>query len=248
MRVRIERHPDYPSEERYIIRFYEDDQEIYSEECTWLIQATGGAGKVELFSRERLHAWDNFVLKPASQPEPLKHTFTMEELADGNGLVFPQAGEYHYIDGSVISVVALPNMGYRFKGWFINGVSNTDNPAFTSLTTDTAVQSQGFERDPAYAILSITVTPTLGGVTEPFVGDYVYSINSTVQVKATAFAGYRFDHWELDGVNVGSANPISVVMDADHTLTAVFVVTPKHTLTVNSVPITGVQFQMKKVG
>jgi PKD repeat protein len=37
---------------------------------------------------------------------------------------------------------------------------------------------------------------------------------------------YLFDHWELDSVNVGSANPYSVYMDKDHTLKAVFSLIP----------------------
>jgi hypothetical protein len=34
------------------------------------------------------------------------------------------------------------------------------------------------------------------------------------------------DHWTLDGVDVGAANPYTVTMDADHALTAFFAETP----------------------
>jgi parallel beta-helix repeat protein len=72
---------------------------------------------------------------------------------------------------------------------------------------------------PAY---SLTITATVGGTTDPAAGTYGYTANSTVQVTATPNANYLFDHWELDGVNVGSANPYSVTMDKNHTLKAVF--------------------------
>jgi parallel beta-helix repeat protein len=72
---------------------------------------------------------------------------------------------------------------------------------------------------PAYFL---TITATVGGTTDPAAGTYGYTANSTVQVTATPNANYLFDYWELDSVNVGSANPYSVYMDKDHTLKAVF--------------------------
>jgi hypothetical protein len=77
---------------------------------------------------------------------------------------------------------------------------------------------------PTYALTIIT---TAGGTTDPSPGTYSYTANSQVQV--TAFlntTAYLFDHWELDSVNVGSANPYSVLMEKDHTLKAVFSLIP----------------------
>jgi len=76
---------------------------------------------------------------------------------------------------------------------------------------------------PTYAL---TITTTVGGTTNPTPGTYSYSANSMVQVTAIPNANYLFDHWELDGTNVGSANPYSVYMDKDHTLKAVFSLIP----------------------
>lgn len=41
-------------------------------------------------------------------------------------------------------------------------------------------------------------------------------------VTAIPDSGWKFDHWILDSVNVGSENPYTVVMDTGHSLTAVF--------------------------
>jgi hypothetical protein len=68
----------------------------------------------------------------------------------------------------------------------------------------------------------LTITATVGGTTDPVPGTYSYIANSTVQVTAIPDASYSFDHWELDDVNVGSANPYTVYMDKDHTLKAIF--------------------------
>jgi hypothetical protein len=69
---------------------------------------------------------------------------------------------------------------------------------------------------------NLTITATVGGTTDPAPRTYSYTTNSTVQVTAIPEADYLFEYWELDGVNVGSANPYTVLMDKNHTLKAVF--------------------------
>jgi len=73
---------------------------------------------------------------------------------------------------------------------------------------------------------SLTITTTVGGTTNPAPGTYTYTANASVQVTAIPNADYAFDHWELDTVNVGSANPYTVLMDNNHTLKAVFTYSP----------------------
>ncbi|MGF3573520.1 MAG: NosD domain-containing protein [Candidatus Bathyarchaeia archaeon] len=73
---------------------------------------------------------------------------------------------------------------------------------------------------------NLTITTTVGGTTDPAPGTYSYTVNSTVQVTAIPEVGYLFDYWELDDVNVGSANPYTITMDKNHTLKAVFSLIP----------------------
>jgi hypothetical protein len=73
---------------------------------------------------------------------------------------------------------------------------------------------------------NLTIITTVGGTTDPAPGTYSYTANSSVQVTAIPNADYVFDHWELDTVNVGSANPYTVLMDNNHTLKAVFAYLP----------------------
>jgi parallel beta-helix repeat protein len=75
---------------------------------------------------------------------------------------------------------------------------------------------------PLPPMYSLTIITTVGGTTDPAPGTYSYTANSRVQVTAIPNAGYFFDYWELDGVNVGSANPYAVLMDMNHMLKAVF--------------------------
>ena len=73
---------------------------------------------------------------------------------------------------------------------------------------------------------NLTIIATVGGTTHPPPGTYSYTANSTVEVTAIPDAGYLFDYWELDGANVGSANPFSVNINRDIILTAVFTTIP----------------------
>ena len=69
---------------------------------------------------------------------------------------------------------------------------------------------------------NLTVSAGAGGTTSPVPGVYSHPCGSSVSVTAIPDSCYVFDHWELDSVGVGSANPYSVLMDDDHALHAVF--------------------------
>ena len=69
---------------------------------------------------------------------------------------------------------------------------------------------------------TLLVDATTGGTTNPVPGSYKYDEGVNVTVQAFNNSGYVFDHWRLDDVNVGSANPVNVTMDSNHTLLAVF--------------------------
>jgi hypothetical protein len=86
----------------------------------------------------------------------------------------------------------------------------------------------------------LTLTSTSGGTTNPASSAW-YDAGTIVSVTAIPDMDYVFGHWELDSINVGSANPYNVTMDTAHTLHAVFTYSPPptHYLTVETDP-TGV--------
>ncbi|MEM4700794.1 MAG: S8 family serine peptidase [Candidatus Bathyarchaeia archaeon] len=69
---------------------------------------------------------------------------------------------------------------------------------------------------------TLTITATVGGTTDPAPGTYSYTANSSVQITAIPNVNYLFDHWELNGGNIGSNNLVNVTMNKDYTLHAVF--------------------------
>jgi hypothetical protein len=74
--------------------------------------------------------------------------------------------------------------------------------------------------------LTITVNNIEWGTTTPAPGEYLYVRNTTATVTAKPHETYKLDHWQVDGKKVEPhpGNTISILMDADHTLEAVFAV------------------------
>jgi len=116
-------------------------------------------------------------------------------------------------------------VGVDVKSGPSQDLSGSDGIGDTSYIIDTnkdrypLMKPYGAPPSPIYAL---TITATVGGTTNPSLGTYSYTTNSTVQVTAIPEADYLLDHWELDSINMGSANPYTVTMDENHTLKAVF--------------------------
>lgn len=67
----------------------------------------------------------------------------------------------------------------------------------------------------------LTIKTQNGMDTYPAPGQYRYSEGSIATVYAIPQEGYELDHWNLDGQNVGKANPINISMNMNHTLEAI---------------------------
>jgi hypothetical protein len=147
-------------------------------------------------------------------------TFTQEEYTlkvstAGSGSVNRNnTGPYHY--GDVVQLTAVPATGWSFDHWS-GDLTGSANPATITMTGNKAVTATFTE-----ITCTLTITTTAGGTTSPSLGVHVYSYGTNVEVTAIPYSGYEFDHWELDGVNKGSVNPIFVLMNPDHALHAVF--------------------------
>jgi parallel beta-helix repeat protein len=81
---------------------------------------------------------------------------------------------------------------------------------------------------------TLTILSSTGGTTDPTPGVYTYAAGSNISVTAIPDTNYAFDHWELDGANIGVTNPITVTMDTNHTLHAVFRI-PIHDIAVTNI-------------
>jgi hypothetical protein len=102
----------------------------------------------------------------------------------------------------------------------LDGVYPDDTTITKSI--DQATNASTYGDLTFYPLYNLTMVTTAGGTTTPAPGIHQYPYKTVVSATATADPWYEFDHWELDGVNVGTASPYNVTMDMNHTLKAVF--------------------------
>ncbi|MEM2125298.1 MAG: PKD domain-containing protein [Candidatus Methanosuratincola sp.] len=125
----------------------------------------------------------------------------------------PYAFCWDFGDGSR-SYDQNPSKSYTSPGSYTVTCTLTDSTGITDVKSLQVIIS-------AY----LTIMPSTGGGTSPSSGTYAYTSTQQVSVQASPYSGNSFSNWLLDGQTVVS-NPISVVMDANHTLCPVFAAAP----------------------
>jgi RNase P subunit RPR2 len=137
--------------------------------------------------------------------------------ADAGGVTTPQT--FSWLIGSTHTLAANSPVGcgagcqYVFQSWSDGGAQSHTISVSASITTYTANFYQQF-------MLTTQVSPSGAGTVSVASGSQ--NAGASVPVTESANAGYSFNYWSLDGSNVGGGPSFSVLMNAAHTLTAVF--------------------------
>jgi hypothetical protein len=156
----------------------------------------------------------------------------------GNGTTSPSIGNHYYIEGSGVSITAVPDSGWEFVSWS-GDLTGSANPTTITMDSDkmvTAVFTGG-----------VTTTYTLTTITSPFGGGSItasgidcpgdcvntYDEGTVVTVNATPASGWEFVKWTGNVANTGLSTT-TVTMNSDKTVTAKFaeLSAPKHRLTI----------------
>ncbi len=147
---------------------------------------------------------------------------------DDNSSITEEGYAYYVWDGSHLakapSNVTIGGKKYRLIRWESEGNIEVTDPE--SAETSVIVGEDGtliacYKPVPKHT-LTIIVSPEGSGTTEPSPGSYEYSEGRSITVNATAYEGYEFDYWKLDGEIAGYEPSVTITMDRDHTLIAVF--------------------------
>ncbi len=143
-----------------------------------------------------------------------------------------------YTRDTIVTLTATANDGYNFLAW--NGDANgTVNPATVTMDADKFVTADFSQT--CYA-LTINSNPLAGGSVNAnpapnCASDSTkYGSGTVVTLTASPAAGYAFGNWSGDAS--GAANPTTVTMSADRSVTANFT-TACYTLTTTANPLTG---------
>ncbi|MBI5218958.1 MAG: hypothetical protein HY958_08520, partial [Bacteroidia bacterium] len=122
---------------------------------------------------------------------------------------------YNY--NTTVQLNATPNTGYSFVNW-TGDLTGAINPTSINMNANKSVTANF-----AINIYTLTVIAVNGTVTKsPNQPTYTYGI--TVQLTATPSTGYGFVGWSGD--LTGSANPVTITMDANKNITANFTLNP----------------------
>jgi hypothetical protein len=144
--------------------------------------------------------------------------YTLSISSGSGGTTSPSTGQYQYVAGTQVQVTAYENSGYEFDHWVLDGQNaGSQNPITVTMNSNHNLQPVFYEIPTYY----LTISSSTGGYTSPS-GVQEYLEGTPAQVYAYANTNYQFDYWILDGQNAGSNNPITVNMNDDHQLQAVF--------------------------
>ena len=171
-----------------------------------------------------LHESDTKLGDENIPPQPIDHTtidgtvhvqgFTLTVSTVGSGYVnLNNTGPYYHYE-EVVTLTAVPIVGWSFQSWSGN-LTGPTNPAFLVITGNMSVTAT-FTQDQ----YTLVVTVVGGGsVSEnPSQATYVWGTNVTL--AASASVGWSFAGWSGDAS--GSANPISVNMTSNKSVNATF--------------------------
>lgn len=134
------------------------------------------------------------------------------------GTTAPPPGNYSNAYEANVSVTAIPDSGYALDYWLLDSSNaGSTNPITVLMMANHTLQPVFTQTN-----YTLTIVGAAGGNTSLLPGAYTYAAGQSVQISATAYEGYAFSYWLLDGSQAGSVNPISVIMDGNHTLAPVF--------------------------
>ena len=149
----------------------------------------------------------NFLNTPASQ---FAVVLSSSPIAGGATI-----GSGSFASGTSVTVTATANPGYTFANWTENAAIVSNSPAYTFALTANRNLVANFTLN-TYTVNvaapngSFTITPNQA----------TYNYGNAVAITATPNAGFVFTGWTGDAS--GTANPLTVIIDANKNITANF--------------------------
>lgn len=136
---------------------------------------------------------------------------------NGSGTVHRNPTNMVVPQGAVVTLTAIPSTNWMFDFWSGDATGST-NPINVTMDRDKTITAN-FSPIPSY---TLTVMVSGQGTVDPPGG--IYPSNTMVSLTATPASGWVFSRWT--GSVTGSTNPVTITMNGNKTVTAVFVQPP----------------------
>ena len=134
------------------------------------------------------------------------HYFSEYKIQNGRWIGGPGISE----DGQIVVATKTRASGYNITGVFGMDESYSAAKAYV-----------GYVPEPKASYI-LTISGSGNGTTTPEAGSYSYTEGAVASVTAIPDVGCALDCWLLDAVDVGSANPLKVTMNMNHSLECMF--------------------------
>jgi len=155
-----------------------------------------------------------------------QYTLTVNIAGSGTVTLNPPGGVY--TAATVVTLTAAPAAGFVFSGWS-GDLSGSANPAAITMDANKTVTAT-FTALPQY---TLTANISGNGTVQLNPPGGIYNQGTVVSLTAVPGTGFRFSGWSGD--LSGTANPASLTMNANKTVTATFAPIPRYTLTLSTV-------------
>jgi len=150
---------------------------------------------------------------------PEANNLTIQVSPPGAGITNPSEGVHGELPGSLVALTATASPGFSFTGW-TGPVGDPDSASTSVLMSSDETVIANFVA--ISKTLTIQVSPSGAGTTNPSEGQHSETHGSVVLLTATANPGYSFISWSGPVANPASAST-SVTMTDSETVTANFV-------------------------
>ena len=162
---------------------------------------------------------------PPTPPTPTTYNITVNASPTVGGSV---SGGDKFEENTSITVTAVPNAGYEFKGWMENGTQVSAAADYTFTVSADRTLTATFEKKaeepptppaPVKYTISVSANPPAGGTVS---GGNTYESGASVTVAASPSKNYRFTGWSENGQQISTNASYTFTADSDRTLVAIF--------------------------
>jgi len=144
-----------------------------------------------------------------------KKTYTFSTNTVGQGSVSKNPDKSTYTHGEIVQLTAIPSTSWSFSSWSGDQTGSV-NPASITMNSNKTITANFLINQYSIAVSSI---PSAGGTAN---GSGTYNHGQTVNLVASANAGYEFVNWTENGVQVSANTTYSFTATGNRTLVANF--------------------------
>ncbi len=144
------------------------------------------------------------------------NTYSLDVTVVGSGSVAKNPNFLEYSHGASVDLSATAPFGWTFSSWS-GDATGSSNPVTLLMDANKAVTATFIIN-----VYTLTVSTTGTGSVAKSLNQATYTHGTNVDLTASAGAGWFFVNWT--GSATGSANPLTVLMDGNKSITAHFAV------------------------